>query len=195
MAMVGIPPRIPHQTSDYSVIHGLRAAVEAISEPTEQQKEHLVQGKLSSKNFLNKGRVICITSARDDASMKSLEDIFHTVIVQQNALSAAHKSDLMPIDYCHLVIINLYPSNMESMVNDRAQQEVILLFLFSRKIAWCICLLPDHADTVNGNSFGEGVRNFQQTHPSDPIPLRSRQHNSHIHPDERRTKCQLQCEL
>lgn len=121
--MVGIPPRMPPQSSDYSVIHGLRAAVEAISEPTEQQKELLLQAKLNSKNFVNKGRVICITSARDDASMKSLEDIFHTVIVQQNALSAAHK-DLMPIDYCHLVIINLYPSNMESMVNDRGQQEV-----------------------------------------------------------------------
>lgn len=123
MAMVGIPPRIPPQSSDYSVIHGLRAAVEAISEPTEQQKELLLQAKLNSKSFANKGRVICITSARDDASMKSLEDIFHTVIVQQNALSAAHK-DLMPIDCCHLVIINLYPSNMESMVNDRGQQEV-----------------------------------------------------------------------
>ncbi|KAG4080028.1 hypothetical protein HA402_006340 [Bradysia odoriphaga] len=123
MAMVGIPPRIPPQSSDYSVIHGLRAAVEAISEPTEQQKELLLHGKLNSKMFTNKGRVICITSARDDASMKSLEDIFHTVIVQQNALSAAHK-ELMPIDHCHLVIINLYPSNMESMVNDRGQQEI-----------------------------------------------------------------------
>lgn len=142
--MVGIPPRIPPQSSDYSVIHGLRAAVEAISEPTEHQKEHLLQTKLNSKIFSNKGRVICITGeinsiystnkarhfeplclgARDDASMKSLEDIFHTVIVQQNALSAAHK-ELLPIDHCHLVIINLYPSNMESMVNDRGQQEVI----------------------------------------------------------------------
>lgn len=126
MAMVGIPSRMPPQSSDYSVIHGLRAAVEAISEPTEQQKEHLqLQTKLNSKNFVNKGRVICITSARDDASMKSLEDIFHTIIQQNNALSV-HKADLLPIDYCHLVIINLYPSNMESKVNDRGQQEVIM---------------------------------------------------------------------
>lgn len=120
MAMVGIPPRITPQSTEYSVIHGLRAAVEAIAEPTEQQKEHMAA---ATAKYPNKGRVICITSARDDASMKSLEDIFHTVIVQQNVLSAGHK-ELLNIDHCHLVIINLYPSNMDSMVTDREPQDV-----------------------------------------------------------------------
>lgn len=79
MAMVGIPPRMTSQSTDYSVIHGLRAAVEAIAEPTDQQKDYLQQqpGKTEvNPSVCNKGRVICITSARDDASMKSLEISF-----------------------------------------------------------------------------------------------------------------------
>ncbi|XP_035904125.1 protein asunder [Anopheles stephensi] len=118
MTMVGVPPR-QTQASDYSVIHGLRAAIEALAEPTEFQKEQiLAHSKSDSFKLVNRGRVICITSARDDASMKSLEDIFRTVLVQQNTI-AGHK-DYISIDQCHLVIINLYPANMESMVSNRA---------------------------------------------------------------------------
>lgn len=83
MSMVGVPPR-QTQANDYSVIHGLRAAIEALAEPTDFQKEQLA-GK--EHTVYNLGRVICITSARDDASMKSLEDIFRTVLVQQNTIS------------------------------------------------------------------------------------------------------------
>lgn len=128
MAMVGIPPRITPQSTDYSVIHGLRAAVEAIAEPTEHQEEYIQQQAAKNEsitNIPNKGRVICITSARDDASMKSLEDIFLTVIIQQNSISASRK-DLLNIEHCHLVIINLYPSNMDSMVSDREPQDVCI---------------------------------------------------------------------
>uniref|UniRef100_A0A182XVD6 Protein asunder n=1 Tax=Anopheles stephensi TaxID=30069 RepID=A0A182XVD6_ANOST len=118
MTMVGVPPR-QTQASDYSVIHGLRAAIEALAEPTEFQKEQIVaHSKSDNFKLVNRGRVICITSARDDASMKSLEDIFRTVLVQQNTI-AGHK-DYISIDQCHLVIINLYPANMESMVSNRA---------------------------------------------------------------------------
>lgn len=79
MAMVGIPPPLPH-SAEFTVIHGLRAAVEALAEPTEQQKEKMKTGT----KIVNRARVICITSARDDSSMKSLEEIFFTVVAQQN---------------------------------------------------------------------------------------------------------------
>ncbi|XP_055523841.1 protein asunder [Wyeomyia smithii] len=115
MSMVGVPPR-QTQANDYSVIHGLRAAIEALAEPTDFQKEQI---STNDQVVFNLGRVICITSARDDASMKSLEDIFRTVLVQQNTISASHK-EYLNIDQCHLVIINLFPSNMESMVNNRS---------------------------------------------------------------------------
>ena len=72
MAMVGIPPRATAQPKEFSVIHGLRAAVEALSEPSDIQKEQLIATKRTATKTNNRGRVICITSARDDASMKSL---------------------------------------------------------------------------------------------------------------------------
>lgn len=120
MAMVG-PPKSSQQTSEYTVIHGLRAAIEALAEAADFQKDR--QEGVTS----NRGRVICITSARDNPSMNSLEKIFHQVLAQQNAASA--KSDiLLPIEFCHLVIINLYPSTIESLVTSRAQKDVSSIF-------------------------------------------------------------------
>lgn len=122
MSMVGIPPRTAPMTHDCSVIHGLRAAIEALAEPTDAQKDVIKRAKEDEK-ALNKGRVICITSARDNASMSSLEDIYQTVLVQQNTVAATHK-DLLNIDHCHLVIINLVPVNLESLVTNRGVKEV-----------------------------------------------------------------------
>lgn len=123
MAMVGVPPRAA-QATEFSVIHGLRAAVEAISEPTDFQKDQMQLMKQENLKLKNRGRVVCITSARDDASMKSLEDIFHTVLVQQNSIVAQNK-DLLQIDHCHLVIVNLYPSSIvDSHVSNRGVVDI-----------------------------------------------------------------------
>lgn len=116
LSMVGAP-KTSQQTSDYTVIHGLRAAIEALAEPADFQR-NTPEGRVS-----NRGRVICITSARDNPSMNSLEKIFHQVLVQQNTIS--NKSEeLLPIDFCHLVIINLHPTTMESFVTSRPAQDV-----------------------------------------------------------------------
>lgn len=118
--MVGAP-RNMQQTSDYTVIHGLRAAIEALAESTEFQKEYMQ--KHETKRVSNRGRVIVCTSARDNTSMNSLEKIFHQVLVQQNAISAKSEH-MLNIDYCHLVIINLYPSNIETFVTSRGCIEI-----------------------------------------------------------------------
>lgn len=112
-------PRNAQQSSDFTVIHGLRAAIEALAERADFQKVDKNAHPVTS----NRGRVICITSARDNASMHSLEKIFHQVLMQQNALSAKSE-DLLTIDFCHLVIINLYPTTMESMVTSRSAVEI-----------------------------------------------------------------------
>lgn len=119
MAMVGVPPSV-HPTNEFTVIHGLRAAVEALTEPTEQQKQ-----KLAAKTgkVMNRARVICITSARDDSSMKSLEEIFNSVVNQQN-LQPRSGTNVLKIDECHLVVINLHPSSLESMVTNRPLREL-----------------------------------------------------------------------
>lgn len=125
MALVGVPQRNTPQSSDYSVIHGLRAAIEALAEPTELQM-NLMQSQenanITNGKIPNKGRVICITSARDNPSMKSLEDIFHNVLMQQNTLAMA-QNKLLNIDHCHLVIINMVPMNIETLVTNRTKME------------------------------------------------------------------------
>ncbi|XP_075146406.1 integrator complex subunit 13 asun [Haematobia irritans] len=125
MALVGTPPRSKPTSSDYSVIHGLRAAIEALAEPTEHQM-NLMQNQdmtTNTEKIPNKGRVICITSARDNPSMKSLEDIFHNVLIQQNTLALTQKK-LLTIDHCHLVIINMVPMNIATLVTNRHKMEL-----------------------------------------------------------------------
>lgn len=150
MSLIGIPPP-PHPPPsirsvstplDYTVLHGLRAAIEALSEVTDIQQEK-IKNSLDGQKILNKCRVICITSARDNDSMKRLEDIFLTVLKQQNKVAAASERydkllylffpisqlgmiyfRLLTIDHCHLVIINTFPINIESEVNNHPPKNV-----------------------------------------------------------------------
>lgn len=131
MSLIGVPPLPPHlrpvqQGMDHTVLHGLKAAVEVLSEMTDVQLEKQKNCKGNSK-FLNRCRVICITSARDNESMNRLEEIFHNVLQSQNKLSNSDDR-LIPIDNCHLVIINTFPVNIESQVGNHAAKVVSLGF-------------------------------------------------------------------
>ncbi|XP_056640095.1 integrator complex subunit 13 isoform X3 [Diorhabda sublineata] len=108
MSLIGVPPPPPPIRAvstplDHTVLHGLRAAIEALSEPTDLQLEKMKTAGDNMK-ILNNTRVICITSARDNESMKRLEDIFLTVLNQQNKLSAT-SDKLLPIHHCHLTTL------------------------------------------------------------------------------------------
>lgn len=119
MSMVGVPPMANVQNAEYGIMHGLRAAIEALTEPTEHQTTMLNNGTA----WENQGRVICITSARDDASMKTLEDIFQSVIVQQNKQVAQSKS-MLRLSKCQLLIINMFPNHIEKLITARPMKEV-----------------------------------------------------------------------
>lgn len=91
-------------------------------------------------------RVICITSARDNESMNRLEEIFLKVLNQQNTnVSGKDKYvykrpfrkkiflnvlyfRLLPINHCHLVIINTFPVTIESSVTNHPPKNVSVLF-------------------------------------------------------------------
>ena len=88
MAIIGVPPRTVQPGADFSVIHGLRVAIEALTEGSETQHEKRMAGPESAAKLLNRGRVICITSARDNMNMKSLEGIFLNQLTQQNKQAA-----------------------------------------------------------------------------------------------------------
>lgn len=87
MAIIGVPKNV-QQSLDYSVIHGLRVAIEALMEPSELQREKRTK-KSDAGKLINKGRVICITSTRDDASLKSLKNIFLSQILAHNKQAAS----------------------------------------------------------------------------------------------------------
>ncbi|XP_057317996.1 integrator complex subunit 13 [Microplitis mediator] len=123
MAIIGIPPRNHQPGVDYSVIHGLRVAIEALTECSEVQ--HSIRTSLNENDnkLLNRGRIVCITSARDDINMKSLENIFLNQLAQQNKV-AMGSDHLMPIHHCHLVILNIFPINIESQVTNQSPREL-----------------------------------------------------------------------
>ncbi|XP_015590827.1 integrator complex subunit 13 [Cephus cinctus] len=123
MAIIGVPPRTHQPGVDFSVIHGLRVAIEALTESSEIQHEKRTSLTENATKLLNSGRVICITSARDDINMKSLENIFLNQLTQQNkiALTSDH---LIPVHHCHLVILNIFPNNIESQVTSQSPREV-----------------------------------------------------------------------
>lgn len=125
MALVGIPPEDKAISAEFSVIHGLRAAIEALTEPTEAQLALLQEReRCGSENVLpNNGRVICITSARDNTSMLSLERIFRNVLGKQNEL-ATKQPKMLQIDHSHFVIINVVPLGVDSLVTNRAKIEL-----------------------------------------------------------------------
>lgn len=125
MSLIGVPP--PHMRTaqpglDYTVLHGLRAAIEALSEYTDVQLEKRTSD--GAAKLLNRCRVVCITSARDNESMKRLEEIFQTVLMQQNKI-AAGSDRFLPIDHCHLVILNTFPVNTDSQVSNHPPRNVM----------------------------------------------------------------------
>lgn len=146
-AILGVPTKTPDPGEDYSVIHGLRVAIETLSDCSDVQKKK--RTSLNENNqLINRGRVICITSARDNGNMKSLENIFLNELAQENKNALASDElvsfsryliklsciififilicRLIPVDYCHLVILNIYPNNIESQVTSQGPREVSL---------------------------------------------------------------------
>ena len=89
MAIIGVPLRTHQPGVDFSVIHGLRVAIEALTECSETQHEKRTSLTENASKILNRGRVICITSARDNINMKSLENIFLSQLTQQNKIALA----------------------------------------------------------------------------------------------------------
>ncbi|XP_032665480.1 integrator complex subunit 13 isoform X1 [Odontomachus brunneus] len=122
-AILGVPTKTPEPGEDYSVVHGLRVAIGTLNECSDIQHEKRTSLNENTTNLINRGRVICITSARDDSNMKSLENIFLNELAQENktALASDH---LIPIDYCHLVILNIFPNNIEPQVTSQGPREI-----------------------------------------------------------------------
>ncbi|XP_014479758.1 PREDICTED: protein asunder homolog isoform X2 [Dinoponera quadriceps] len=95
-AILGVPTKVPEPGEDYSVVHGLRVAIGTLTECSEIQHEKRTSLNENANNLVNRGRVICITSARDDSNMKSLENIFLNELAQENKTALASDRNIEP---------------------------------------------------------------------------------------------------
>ncbi|XP_041978062.1 protein asunder [Aricia agestis] len=109
---------------------GLVAAIESLAEPSPVQASRPPSERL----FQNCGRIICITSARDDVSIRSLAEIALNTLVQQNkkastpqpatTTDASDNPQSLMIHYVHLVIINVTPEKADTRVNNQPITEM-----------------------------------------------------------------------
>ncbi|KAJ0177124.1 hypothetical protein K1T71_007133 [Dendrolimus kikuchii] len=109
---------------------GLCAAIESMGEPSPSQVTQVPTDRQNK----NRGRIICITSARDNDSIRSLAEIALNTLVQQNkkaslaqpVASTDSTSNPQPlvVHYCHLVIINVTPEKLDSRVSDQPLTEM-----------------------------------------------------------------------
>lgn len=121
MSIVGAPITNRPPSADNSIIHGLKAAIDTLFEPTDEQRE--LMKTQNGEKCENKGRVVCLTSCRDDNSMTSLEEIFKTVLLKQNDTISQHQ-DLLPLNECELIFINVYPKNVEAFVTKKPLRQI-----------------------------------------------------------------------
>ncbi|XP_049869046.1 protein asunder [Pectinophora gossypiella] len=109
---------------------GLVAAIESLCEPSPSQSSRPPAERL----FQNRGRIICITSARDDNSIRSLAEIALNTLVNQNKKASMSQPSTttgdseapqsLVIHYCHLVIINVTPEKAETGVTNQPLTEM-----------------------------------------------------------------------
>lgn len=110
---------------------GLCAAIEALGEASPEQ----ISRTSTDRHFQNRGRIICITSARDDDSIRSLAEIALNTLIQQNKKASIVQPNssrdspnatpqLLVTHYCHLIIINVTPEKAETRVNNQQLTEM-----------------------------------------------------------------------
>ena len=113
LGLIGVPgvaTRPVH--AENSVVPGLQAAVDSICQCTDAQHEKRTSLSENACKVLNRSRVICITSQRDNQSIRNLQDLFLKFVNQANK-KAASSDTLIPINHCYLVILNVTPRNGE----------------------------------------------------------------------------------
>ncbi|XP_057373954.1 integrator complex subunit 13-like isoform X1 [Daphnia carinata] len=105
-AQLGVPVS-DSRLGDSSIMHGLTAALEALTECSDAQLEKLKSAENKSKVH-NRGRVICISSFREDGYVRSLESFFQETILQINQRNFPPTH--MPIHHCDFVVVNIFPN-------------------------------------------------------------------------------------
>ncbi|XP_014243883.1 integrator complex subunit 13 isoform X2 [Cimex lectularius] len=114
LASVGVPPPASEDSEQHSIFHGLKMAVQAMCECSEQQHEKRTSLDENVIPVVNRVRIICITSVADNESISIIEERLRQEIMESNKVATS--SDLLiPIDHCEFVIINIQPEPMNNI--------------------------------------------------------------------------------
>lgn len=111
------PPSVCSKEDDYDLLHSLSHAIEALCEQTENQQQY------SPDDVQNKGRIICLTSARSEAQIRMFEEYVQDAMNQHNKI-ASSSDTLLPIQHCELVIIHIVRVGDEIKITDKSLHQV-----------------------------------------------------------------------
>ncbi|XP_038061672.1 integrator complex subunit 13-like isoform X2 [Patiria miniata] len=122
-ALANLGPLRSSKNMDASIMNGLSAAVELLTEGTDYQlvAQTLMNEDGAEEKVVNRGRIICLTSVKSESHGDMLTEYVRDTITQQNKTVLAGDSDnLLPIAQCDLTLINILPTNKESGIKDRS---------------------------------------------------------------------------
>uniref|UniRef100_A0A8C4QES6 Cell cycle regulator Mat89Bb n=1 Tax=Eptatretus burgeri TaxID=7764 RepID=A0A8C4QES6_EPTBU len=123
LATVGPPDAVGDGNEYVGVAHGLLAAVEVLCQCSEMQHSARTRLLEHADRVGNRGRIVCLMSARSDNSIRMLEETVMGALQDNNKLAAGSDS-LMQIQSCELVFINVFPVSDDSMIVERARREI-----------------------------------------------------------------------
>uniref|UniRef100_T1J846 Protein asunder n=1 Tax=Strigamia maritima TaxID=126957 RepID=T1J846_STRMM len=110
-----------------NILHGLNAAIECLCECSRIQHAKRTSLTENASRVWNNGRVVCITALKNEKHLKNLEEYFHDALIQHNKL-AASSDNLMPIHFCELVILHVFPVGDEPGINTIPRREISPIF-------------------------------------------------------------------
>ncbi|KAK8735783.1 hypothetical protein OTU49_005315 [Cherax quadricarinatus] len=105
------------------LLKGLRAAIEALTEPSAIQHEKRTSLTENATKVLNKGRIILVTKVDCEEEVKTLKEKFHDTLLHLNKI-AASTDNLMAINHCDLVLLNLWPEGPGCPIPRRSWPDV-----------------------------------------------------------------------
>jgi len=120
-AQIGVPVS-DSKLGECSIMHGLKSALEFLTECSEAQMDKLNSTNDSKSKVLNRGRVICISSFREDGSVRNLESFFQETLIQIN--KSNFSPGYLPIHHCDFVIVNIYPNPPSTVIKEHPRLEL-----------------------------------------------------------------------
>lgn len=112
---------LPSESDEYNVVNGLTQAIEELCRPSDLQTARRAADE--SESVENRGRIILLTHGKSDGQLRMLEECVNGALEQHNGLAAGN-DNLLPITYCELVILHIYPVNEPCTITEKPRHEL-----------------------------------------------------------------------